>query len=102
VEYSGFRFAFFMLAEYVYVFAMAAITTTLFLGGWHAPFPFLDFVPEIIWFVLKFSFVVFFLIWLRGTMPRIRVDQLMGLAWKYLLPIALINIFVTALVKQFL
>jgi NADH-quinone oxidoreductase subunit H len=102
VEYSGFRFAFFMLAEYVYVFAMAAITTTLFLGGWHAPFPFLDFVPEIIWFILKFSFVVFFLIWLRGTMPRIRVDQLMGLVWKYLLPIALINIFVTALVKQFL
>jgi NADH-quinone oxidoreductase subunit H len=102
VEYSGFRFAFFMLAEYVYVFAMAAITTVLFLGGWHAPFPFLTFIPEIIWFALKFMLVVFFLVWLRGTMPRIRVDQLMGFAWKVLLPLALLNIFVTALVKEFL
>jgi NADH-quinone oxidoreductase subunit H len=102
VEYSGFRFAFFMLAEYVYVFAIASLTTILFLGGWHAPIPFLSFVPEILWFVLKFSFVVFFLFWLRATMPRIRVDQLMGLAWKYLLPISLVNIFITAIVKVLL
>lgn len=102
VEYSGFRFAFFMLAEYVYVFAIAALTTVLFLGGWHAPFPFLSFVPEILWFLLKFSLVVFTLFWLRATMPRIRVDQLMSLAWKYLLPIALVNIFLTALVKELL
>jgi len=102
VEYSGFRFAFFMLAEYVYVYAIAALTTVLFLGGWHAPLPFLTFVPELIWFLLKFSAVVFFLFWLRATMPRIRVDQLMGLAWKYLLPIALLNIFLTALVKELL
>jgi NADH-quinone oxidoreductase subunit H len=102
VEYSGFRFAFFMLAEYVYVYAIAALTTVLFLGGWHAPAPFLDFIPELIWFLLKFSAVVFVLFWLRATMPRIRIDQLMGLAWKYLLPIALINIFLTALVKELL
>lgn len=100
VEYSGFRFAFFMLAEYVYVFAIAALTTVLFLGGWHAPIPALSFIPEIIWFLLKFSAVVFFLFWLRATMPRIRIDQLMGLAWRYLLPIALVNIFLTALVKE--
>jgi NADH-quinone oxidoreductase subunit H len=96
VEYSGFRFAFFMLAEYVYVFAIAGLTTTLFLGGWHAPFVFLDFIPGIVWFLLKFSAIVFFLFWIRATLPRIRVDQLMGLGWKVLLPLALINILVTA------
>ncbi|MFB9326953.1 NADH-quinone oxidoreductase subunit NuoH [Paenibacillus aurantiacus] len=96
VEYSGFRFAFFMLTEYVYVYAIAALTTVLFLGGWRAPLAFLDFVPGIIWFLLKFALVVFFLIWLRGTMPRIRVDQLMGLGWKVLLPLAILNVFVTA------
>ncbi|PZE19393.1 NADH-quinone oxidoreductase subunit NuoH [Paenibacillus xerothermodurans] len=96
VEYSGFRFAFFMLAEYVYVFAIAGLTTTLFLGGWHAPFPFLEFIPGIVWFLLKFSAIVFFLFWIRATLPRIRVDQLMGLGWKVLLPLALVNIFVTA------
>lgn len=95
VEYSGFRFAFYMLTEYVYVFAIAALTTVLFLGGWHSPFPFLDFVPGILWFLLKFLFIVFFLIWIRGTMPRIRVDQLMGMGWKVLLPLALANIFIT-------
>jgi NADH-quinone oxidoreductase subunit H len=97
VEYSGFRFAFFMLAEYVYVFAIAGLVTTLFLGGWHAPFPFLDFIPGLIWFLLKFSAIVFFLFWIRATLPRIRVDQLMALGWKVLLPLALVNIFVTAI-----
>lgn len=97
VEYSGFRFAFFMLAEYVYVYAIAALTTVLFLGGWHPPAPFLDFVPGIIWFLLKFAFVVFSMFWLRATLPRVRVDQLMGLGWKALLPLALLNVFLTAL-----
>lgn len=97
VEYSGFRFAFFMLAEYVYVFAIAALTTAIFLGGWHAPAPFLEFIPGIIWFLLKFSFIVFTLFWIRATLPRIRVDQLMGLGWKWLLPLSLVNIFITAI-----
>ncbi|MFC0216388.1 NADH-quinone oxidoreductase subunit NuoH [Paenibacillus chartarius] len=97
VEYSGFRFAFFMLAEYVYVFAIASLTTVLFLGGWHAPLPFLDFIPGIIWFLLKFSFIVFFFFWLRATLPRIRIDQLMGLGWRVLLPLAILNIFVSAI-----
>jgi len=100
VEYSGFRFAFFMLAEYVYIYAIAALTTVLFLGGWHAPLAFLDFIPGIVWFLLKFGFIVFFLFWLRATMPRIRVDQLMGLGWKVLLPLALLNVFVTALYME--
>ncbi|MFD2615510.1 NADH-quinone oxidoreductase subunit NuoH [Paenibacillus gansuensis] len=100
VEYSGFRFAFFMLAEYVYVFAIAALTTLLFLGGWHAPLAFLDFIPGLVWFLLKFLFIVFFLFWLRATFPRIRVDQLMSLGWKALLPLSLLNIFVTALYME--
>ncbi|GAC90552.1 NADH-quinone oxidoreductase subunit NuoH [Anoxybacillus sp. LAT_35] len=99
VEYSGFRWAFFMLAEYVYFFAMAALTTVLFLGGWH-PLPFLDFIPGAVWFALKFSLVVFLFIWFRITFPRVRADQLMEFGWKVLLPVALVNIFVTALVKQ--
>lgn len=99
VEYSGFRFAFFMLAEYVYVFAMASLTTVLFLGGWNAPFG-LTFIPPIVWFILKFSLVVFFLFWLRATMPRLRVDLLMQFAWKVLLPLALLNIFLTAVLKE--
>ncbi|EIT83787.1 NADH:ubiquinone oxidoreductase subunit H [Fictibacillus macauensis ZFHKF-1] len=99
VEYSGFRWAFFMLTEYVYLFAMSALTTVLFLGGWN-PIPYLDFIPGIIWFSLKFSLVVFVMIWLRGTMPRIRADKLMEFAWKGLLPAALVNIFLCALVKE--
>lgn len=97
VEYSGFRFAFFMLSEYVYVFVIASLTTLLFLGGWQSPLPFLDFVPGIVWFLLKFTFIVFVLIWIRGTLPRVRIDQLMGFGWKVLLPLALANIFVTAI-----
>lgn len=98
VEYSGFRFAFFMLSEYVYVFIIASLTALIFLGGWHAPFPFLDFIPGIIWFLLKFSFVVFVLFWLRATLPRVRIDQLMGFGWKVLLPLALVNMLVTAII----
>lgn len=100
VEYSGFRWAFFMLAEYVYIFAMASLTTVLFLGGWHPPFAALSFIPGILWFLLKFSLIVFFLFWMRATLPRLRVDQLMGLGWKVLLPLAIANIFLSALLKE--
>ncbi|MFD0050868.1 NADH-quinone oxidoreductase subunit NuoH [Actinomycetes bacterium NPDC127524] len=99
VEYSGFRWAFFMLSEYVYMFAMAALTTVLFLGGWHA-LPFLHFIPGVVWFGLKFSAVIYLLIWIRVTFPRLRADQLMEFGWKILLPIALANIFLTALAKE--
>jgi NADH-quinone oxidoreductase subunit H len=99
VEYSGFRWAFFMLAEYVYFFAMSALTTVLFLGGWQSVM-FLDFIPGAVWFSLKFSLVVFLLIWFRITFPRLRADQLMEFGWKVLLPVALANIFITALIKE--
>lgn len=100
VEYSGFRFAFFMLGEYVYLFGIAALTTILFLGGWHPPAPFLDFIPGIIWFILKFAGVIFTIFWIRATFPRLRVDQLMGLGWKVLLPLSLLNVFLTALYME--
>jgi NADH-quinone oxidoreductase subunit H len=98
VEYSGFRFAFFMLSEYVYVFVIASLISLIFMGGWHAPFGFLDFIPGVIWFLLKFSSVVFFLFWLRATLPRVRIDQLMGFGWKVLLPLALVNMLLTAII----
>ncbi|WJQ10524.1 NADH-quinone oxidoreductase subunit NuoH [Geobacillus stearothermophilus] len=99
VEYSGFRWAFFMLAEYVYLFAMAALVTILFLGGWH-PVAFLGWIPGAVWFALKFCAVVFVLIWFRATFPRVRADQLMEFAWKVLLPLSLVNIVLTALIKS--
>lgn len=100
VEYTGFRFAFFMLSEYTYMIAMGGLATAIFLGGWHAPAPFLEFIPGLIWFVLKWAFCVFFLFWLRATMPRVRTDQLMTFGWKYLLPLSLINIFLTAIFME--
>lgn len=100
VEYSGFRWAFFMLAEYVYLFAMTALVTVLFFGGWLAPFGFLSFIPGSVWFALKFSAVLFVYLWFRSTFPRMRADKLMEFAWKVLMPIALANIFLTALIKS--
>ncbi|QKG85711.1 NADH-quinone oxidoreductase subunit NuoH [Kroppenstedtia pulmonis] len=99
VEYTGFRFAFFMLAEYVYVFAMASLTTVLFLGGWNPLFGW-TFIPPILWFILKFLLIVFLLFWIRATFPRLRMDQLMQMCWKVLLPLALLNIFLSAVLKE--
>jgi len=98
VEYSGFRFAFFMLTEYVYMFAMSSLMTVLFLGGWDAPFG-LTFIPGIVWFILKFLLLVFYLFWARSTFPRVKTDQLMTFAWKVLIPLALFNVMLTALLK---
>lgn len=104
-EYSGFRFAIFMLTEYVYLFAMSALIVVLFLGGWLPPLQwipgmgFLYAVPGIIWFILKFLAVVFYWVWLRATMPRFRTDMLMSFAWKVLLPLSLANLLVTAILK---
>lgn len=98
VEYSGFRFAFFMLTEYVYMFAMASLMTVMFLGGWNAPFG-LDFIPGSVWFILKFLSLVFYFYWIRATFPRVRTDQLMGFAWKVLIPLALFNVLLTAVLK---
>jgi len=100
VEYTGFRFAFFMLTEYVYMIAMSGLATAVFLGGWHAPAPFLDFIPGLVWFLLKWAFCVFFLYLVRATMPRVRIDQLMSFGWKYLIPLSLVNIFLTAIFME--
>jgi NADH-quinone oxidoreductase subunit H len=166
-EYSGMRFGFFFFAEYVNVFIISALTVTLFLGGWNAPFDWpwevtlsldpgqlgigllilvavvpliltllfaapiwiasariktwqallggfvlanlfivaiigavayigLDWVAGLLWFLLKTYTFVFIFVWMRGTLPRVRIDQLMDFAWKWLLPVALVNLFVTA------
>lgn len=95
-EYSGFRFAFFMLTEYVYLFAMAGLFATLYLGGWSGPL-----LPGWLWFAIKAFLFISFQFWLQATMPRMRVDQLMSFSWKVLLPLALVNIVITAVVKAF-
>lgn len=100
VEYAGFRWAFFMLSEYVYVFGMSSLITVIFLGGWLPPFAFLGFIPGAVWFSLKFCLIVFIYFWIRSTLPRFRVDRLMEFGWKVLLPIALANIFLTAIIKS--
>jgi NADH-quinone oxidoreductase subunit H len=92
-EYSGFKFALFFLGEYLGMFATSGLAITLFLGGWSAPFSFLTFIPSWIWFFLKLLVFIAAFIWVRGTFPRLRMDQLMGLAWKFMLPMTLINLF---------
>jgi NADH-quinone oxidoreductase subunit H len=103
-EYSGMRFGFFFFAEYVALFIMSGILITLFFGGYLAPWPFpaqlggfVGTLYGIFWFFLKTYLFVAIAVWLRGTLPRVRVDQLMGVAWKVLLPLALVNLFVTAI-----
>ncbi|MGB7983527.1 MAG: NADH-quinone oxidoreductase subunit NuoH [Terracidiphilus sp.] len=95
-EYSGFKFALFFLGEYLAMFSISGLGTTLFLGGWSAPFSFLNWVPSWIWFFSKLMLSIFVFIWLRGTLPRLRQDQLMNFAWKFVLPICLLNLFVAA------
>jgi NADH-quinone oxidoreductase subunit H len=96
-EYSGMRFALFFLAEYANVFAVSAIGSSLFLGGWAGPLPFLpSFGPGIVWFLGKIFFLVFVFMWIRSTLPRMRYDQLMNFAWKRLLPLGLVDVGITA------
>jgi NADH-quinone oxidoreductase subunit H len=95
-EYSAMKFAFFYLAEYTNLFLTSAVAATLFLGGWQGPF-----LPPIVWFFIKTYFVITILCWIRWTFPRIRVDQLMEFSWKYLLPLALLNLVVTAVILKF-
>jgi NADH-quinone oxidoreductase subunit H len=92
IEYSGFKFALFFLGEYLGLFATSGLAITLFLGGWSAPLSFLNFIPSYVWFFLKLLVFIAFFIWIRGTLPRLRMDQLMGFAWKFMLPMTLINI----------
>jgi len=108
-EYSGMRFAFFFLSEFVNMFVAAAVTATLFLGGW-MPFhigsfqafnSIMDLIPPAIWFAGKTGFLIFVIMWFRWTFPRMRVDQLMKLEWKILLPIGLVNLAAASIAVLF-
>src|SRR5579863_6813383 len=96
-EYSGFKFALFFLGEYLGMFSISGLGATLFLGGWSAPLSILNFIPSWIWFFSKVMLSIFVFIWMRGTLPRLRQDQLMNFAWKFVLPLTLLNLMVTAL-----
>ena len=105
-EYSGMKFALFFLAEYVNVFVVCALGATLFLGGW-MPFHIgnwqgfnhvMDYIPSSIWFFSKTFFLIFIIMWFRWTFPRLRIDQLLNLEWKYLLPISMFNLLLVTLI----
>lgn len=93
IEYSSMKFALFFFAEYTHMIAVAALATTLFLGGWHGPF-----LPGPLWFLIKVFVLVFFFIWVRATYPRLRYDQIMKLGWKVLIPLTILNVVVTAFI----
>jgi len=103
-EYSGIKFAFFFLAEYMNMFIVASLAATVFLGGWmplhigslESFNRIMDFVPPIFWFFGKTIFVIYLIMWFKWTFPRLRIDQLLTLEWKYLLPINLLNILLIA------
>jgi NADH-quinone oxidoreductase subunit H len=96
-EYSGLRFGLFFIAEYVNMLTVSCIASLLFLGGWDAPFGW-TWLPGVVWFLLKVAAFMFFYMWLRATLPRIRYDRLMAFGWKVLLPVATLNLLVTAAV----
>jgi NADH-quinone oxidoreductase subunit H len=103
-EYSAMKFALFFLAEYINMFTVSMLATTVFWGGWNVPFAdyvfgrgtFLFALVSVIGFLLKVIVFLFIYIWVRGTLPRFRFDQLMSFGWKFLLPLALLSIFITA------
>jgi len=91
-EYSGFKYALFFMAEYFGLTALSGLGVTLFLGGWQAPCAFLEFIPSYLWFMGKLVGMIMFFIWVRGTLLRLRIDQLTRLSWKFLVPLALLNL----------
>jgi NADH-quinone oxidoreductase subunit H len=91
-EYSGFKYALFFMAEYFGMCALSGMGVTLFFGGWQAPLPFLEIIPSYVWFAVKLLGLLLVFMWIRATFPRLRIDQLTRLAWKFLVPLALINI----------
>ncbi len=95
-EYSGFKYATFFMAEYIGMFAVSGLAVALFLGGWHAPARGLEIIPSYFWFFLKLSALLFVYIWLRATLPRMRIDQMMNFAWKFMLPMAFTCIIAAA------
>jgi len=97
IEYSGFKFALFFLGEYLGMFATSGMAITLFLGGWAAPFSFLTWVPSYVWFFAKLLMLIAAFIWVRGTLPRLRMDQLMNFAWEFILPMAILNMLIAGI-----
>jgi NADH-quinone oxidoreductase subunit H len=105
-EYSGMQFGMFYLTEYINMAVVAMIASTVFLGGWmpfHLPWDWaagfnhvMDFIPPIVWFFGKIYFIIFLMMWFRWTFPRLRIDQLLKLEWKYLLPLSIINLVLIA------
>jgi NADH-quinone oxidoreductase subunit H len=95
-EYSGFKYATFFMAEYLGMFAVSGLAVTLFLGGWQSPIRALAFIPSYVWFSAKLCALLFMFIWIRGTLPRTRVDQMMNFAWKFMLPMAFTCIIAAA------
>ena len=93
-EYSGFKYALFFLGEYLGLFAVTGMGVTLFLGGWQAPATWLEWVPSWAWFALKFAALIFGFVWVRATLPRLRLNQLLNFAWKFLVPLAVVNLIV--------
>jgi len=93
-EYSSLKFALFYMAEYINMTTVCAIAATMFLGGYQGPF---GLFPGVWWLVIKILFFIFVLMWVRGTLPRFRYDQLMRFGWQVLFPLALVNIFITAI-----
>lgn len=87
-EYSGFKYATFFMAEYVGMFAICGLFVTLFLGGWQSPLPFLAFIPSYVWFFAKVCAVAVSMVWVRATLPRLRIDHLLAFAWKFMLPMS--------------
>ena len=108
-EYSGMHFGFFYLAEYLNLFIVAGVATTMFLGGW-MPLHIagwegfnavMDFIPSIVWFLVKVGVVIFVIMWFKWTFPRLRIDQLLKLEWKYLLPLNLLNLLLMVIIVAF-
>jgi NADH-quinone oxidoreductase subunit H len=108
VEYSGMKFAFFFIGEYMHLFVGAGIATTLFLGGWRGPFlgeviseaSILGVLLGFVYFLIKTVFIVFLMMWIRGTLPRFRIDHLLDFGWKFLVPVGLLGLIAVALVLK--
>ncbi len=99
-EFSGMRFGLFFLAEYTNMFIVSAVATSLFFGGWQGPFGFTLGIPGIVWFLAKTYVLIFVIMWVRWTFPRLRFDQLMNFSWKVMIPLSLANLLITAIVLK--
>lgn len=107
-EYSGMKFGYFYMAEYAHMVLVSSLSAALFFGGWLPPFPnvpflsFLHYVPGFVWYFLKIMVFLYLFVWIRGTFPRYRFDELIKLAWKWLVPLSILNILVIALIRSLL